>query len=263
MAPQVGRVHQPIKRAETGKLKFLLEAVPKLMTVTLDTNITEIINTVERSYGQKIPTRQAQKVKSHMTDRVKGPCRHCHQLGHTRRLCPILRAKSPDETSFNTLQQQQQRQLPRFEDHGEDDGTFADGGLEMEPGHEARPDTTNHPNGELRPLPSGNFGQPYHVADSVVDPSLEQRIRRLNSCEAPVPIQPAIIQTRSQTEHQIRARAQPQAQPGPQSHDANRSAKETRLEAARLMQQAAALMQEAARLNSEAARLTAQAANEP
>ena len=66
--PADGKAHQDIKRAETGKLKFLLEAVPKLMSVTLDTNIVEIIDAIERKYGQKIPTRQAQKVKANLTE---------------------------------------------------------------------------------------------------------------------------------------------------------------------------------------------------
>lgn len=123
-----GKAHQDIKRAETGKLKFLLEAVPKLITVTLDTNVSEIIEAVERTYGQKIPTRQAQKVKANLTDRVKGPCRQCHRLGHTRRHCPQLRTSAPGPMDFSNLQQE----ITHFANEDGEDETYADGGLELE-----------------------------------------------------------------------------------------------------------------------------------
>ena len=91
-----GPAHQNIKRAETGKMKFLMEAVPRLMTVTAETTIPNIIEVVERHYGQQIPKRQAQKVKGALVQRVKGPCRHCHRVGHTRRYCPQLRSTMPE-----------------------------------------------------------------------------------------------------------------------------------------------------------------------
>lgn len=248
-----GRAHQDIKRAETGKLKFLLEAVPKLMTVTLDTNVLEIIDAVEQKYGQKIPTRQAQKVKSSLTDRVKGPCRHCHQLGHTRRRCPQLRDSAPGPMAFNGLQQE----LSNFAGQDNEDGAYADGGLELDSGNDTAPgpvDFVNgqqphvhRPNDQLQRAPSGGFSQPYQIGNGIpVDPHLANRIQRLNSSEAPVPMQPAINQDHSQHERQ-----------GPvQNPETIRTPRETRLEAARLMQRAADLMQEAARLNAEAARLT-------
>ena len=92
-----GPAHQNIKRAETGKMKFLMEAVPRLMTVTAETTIPNIIEVVERHYGQQIPKRQAQKVKGALVQRVKGPCRHCHRVGHTRRYCPQLRSTMPEQ----------------------------------------------------------------------------------------------------------------------------------------------------------------------
>lgn len=249
-----GRAHQHIKRAETGKLKFLLEAVPKLVNVTLDTNILEIIEAVERKYGQKIPTRQAQKVKSNLTDRVKGPCRHCHQLGHTRRRCPQLGDSAPGPMTFNALQ----RDLSNLAGQGDDDGGYDDGGLDLDSGNETAPgpsDYTNgqpapsghRPNDQLHRASSGGFSQPYHIGDGIpVDPHLASRIQRLNSSDGPVAMQPAITQDRSQHEHQ-----------GPlQNPETIRTPRETRLEAARLMQRAAELMQEAGRLNAEAARLT-------
>jgi hypothetical protein len=252
-----GRTHQDIKRAETGKLKFLLEAVPKLMTVTLDTNILEIIDTVERKYGQKIPTRQAQKVKSNLTDRVKGPCRHCHQLGHTRRHCPQLRDSAAGPMTLNTLQ----RELSHFAGQDNDDSTYADGGLELDSGNDTAPGPTNYskgqqPNDQLQPPSSGGYSQPYQTGNGIpVDPNLANRIQRLNSSEVSVPMQPAINQDSSLPEHQ----GPPQNQAS--NHGQTRAPQETRLAAARLMQRAAELMQEAARLNFEAARLTVSVAS--
>ncbi|KAK4694133.1 hypothetical protein P7C71_g3399, partial [Lecanoromycetidae sp. Uapishka_2] len=253
-----GRAHQDIKRAETGKLKFLLEAVPRLMTVTLDTNILEIIDAVERKYGQKIPTRQAQKVKSNLTDRVKGPCRQCHQLGHTRRRCPQLRDAAPGPLTFNALQ----HELSNFAGQDNEDGAYADGGLELDSGNDTAPGPENFTNGQQphghqpndqlqRAPPSGGFSQPYQLVNGIpVDPNLASRIQRLNSGDGPVVMQPAITHERSQHERQ------PQNQGPVQNSATIRSPQETRIEAARLMQRAADLMQEAARLNSEAARLT-------
>ena len=256
------RSHQPIKRAETGKLKFLLEAVPKLMTVTLDTNILEIIAVVERKYGQKIPTRQAQKVKANLTDRVKGPCRHCHQLGHTRRHCPQLQSPAPGPMSISNLEQD----LSQFANEDGDDAAYADGGLELDHTAERGLDPVtyvgNHqPNGHTALFTQAHPPQPSNppdfssiqAGDIPMDPTLPNVIRRLSPREAPalpppVPEQAAMIQN-----------AQPIPEPSPSQ--INQTPQETRLEAAKLMQQAARLMQEAARLNSEAARLTASVAN--
>lgn len=251
--------HQDIKRAETGKLKFLLEAVPKLMLVTLDTNIQDIINTVAQRYGQKIPLRQAQKVKSALTDRVKGPCRHCHQLGHTRKHCPQLRDSAPGPVSFtgNSITHHSNGN----DDH--DDGTYADGGLDYEHTDGGHPDLMDYANDD----PSNNnasgfsLGHPQHLPNNMftpsrqngisLDPTLASRIERLNSGETPVPIQPAVAP--QSTPNQLTATQNSQTTKTPQ---------EARLEAAKLMQQAARLMQEAARLNSEAARLTASVAGD-
>lgn len=254
---ELAKPHQDIKRAETGKLKFLLEAVPKLMLVTLDTNIQEIIDTVALRYGQKIPLRQAQKVKSALTDRVKGPCRHCHQLGHTRRQCPQLQGPASGSTAFT--QSGITHHSNGNEDH--DDGTYADGGLDYGPengGHSDLMDyaNTHHSNnntssfslGHPQQMPSNMF-TPSRPNGLSLDPTLATRIERLNSGEAPVPVQPAVAP--QPTTNQRTATQNPQTKKTP---------REAGLEAARLMQQAARLMQEAARLNLEAARLTAAAA---
>ena len=251
-----GRTHQDIKRAETGKLKFLLEAVPKLMTVTLETNILEIIDAVERKYGQKIPTRQAQKVKSALTDRVKGPCRHCHQLGHTKRRCPQLRDTAPGPIAFNPLQQD----LARFAAQDNTNGNYGGETIDIDSDHDTAPGPIGfvnghrpnepQPNDQLQTASAGGFTRPYRIGHSIVDPNLANRIQRLNSNEGPVPMQPAINQERSLPEHLTGQRAPPPIQ------DTNRTPREARIEAARLMQRASDLMQEAARLNAEAARLT-------
>ena len=253
------RAHQDIKRAETGKLKFLLEAVPKLLNVNLDTNILEIIEAVERKYGQKIPTRQAQKVKASLTDRVKGPCRHCHQLGHTRRHCPQLQASAPGPMTFPQLE----REMSRYANEDGDDATYADGGLELDPGDNRALNpmayVANHqPNGHTQlftqappqPAPNQTVFNNMPPNEIPMDPTLPNGVRRLSPREAPIPEQPPIVPN----PHII---PEPNANQNQHTH----TPQETRLEAAKLMQQAARLMQEAARLNSEAARLTASVAN--
>lgn len=255
----LGKPHQDIKRAETGKLKFLLEAVPKLMVINLDTNIQEIIDTVAQKYGQKIPLRQAQKVKSALTDRVKGPCRHCHQLGHTRRQCPQLRDSAPEPMSFT--QNSITHHSNGNEDH--DDGAYADGGLDYDPEDGGHSDLIHYGNDNPSTNSTSGFslGHPQQLSNNMftasrqnglpLERTLASRIERLNSGEAPVPVQPAVAP--QQTPAQLTAT---------QGSQTTKSPKEARLEAAKLMQQAARLMQEAARLNSEAARLTASAAGE-
>ena len=53
-----------VSRAETSKLKFLIEAVPQLLQVDPDTPTRVIIEAVRAKYGQDIALRQAQKVKA-------------------------------------------------------------------------------------------------------------------------------------------------------------------------------------------------------
>jgi hypothetical protein len=272
------RAHQDIKRAETGKLKFLLEAVPKLITVTLDTNVLEIIDAVERTYGQKIPTRQAQKVKASLTDRIKGPCRHCHQLGHTRRQCPQLRASASGSLDFSNLQ----HDITQFANGDGEDETYADGGLEVGGNHRAiedqmdfvgirQPDGRDQNFNSARSQPMPDSIHPQHAivpngfvnlqptssgirADPIPAQGLQGRI-------APVPERSATAQNpqaisqpgTAQTSQSIIQLDGPRNQGTPT---------DTRLEAAKLMQQAARLMHEAARLNAEAARLTASVANQ-
>lgn len=256
-----GRPHQAIKRAETGKLKFLLEAVPKLMTVTLDTNITEIIEAVERKYGQKIPTRQAQKVKAGLTDRVKGPCRHCHQLGHTRRHCPQLPSSVSGPMDFSNLHQS----ISKFTHENGGDGAHAGGGLELDNGEDSTLCDTNPVRGNQRldghspvlpqaaNLQATNASQLAHLQPgrTSVDRGLATQLQQFNSQGGPTSEPSPLVPNPRPVGQPVPA----QTQQGPQTPQ------QARLEAARLMQQAAGLMQEAARLNAEAARLTASVAN--
>ena len=258
------KAHQDIKRAETGKLKFLLDAVPKLMNVTLDTNVVEIIETVERKYGQKIPTRQAQKVKASLTERVKGPCRHCHQIGHTRKYCSQLRTSAPGPMNYMNNGNAAEG-LSNYANGHHDDGTYADGGLDFDSGDERASDPIDysnghHPNGQNpafipgqpQPVPSITSSQPQQIGVAI-DPDLANRLQRPNYGEPPVTIQPVAARNTAST-------SQPNRAQSGKSTQSARTPQESRLEAARLMQQAARLMQEAARLNSEAARLTASVA---
>lgn len=274
-----GRAHQDIKRAETGKLKFLLEAVPKLITVTLDTNVLEIIEAVERTYGQKIPTRQAQKVKANLTERIKGPCRHCHQLGHTRRHCPQLRVSANGPLDFSNLQQE----ITDFTNRNCDDETYVDDGLEVGTGNVRvmedqldfggthQPDSRDQQFTSAHPRPMSNSIHPQQAVNPngfvnlqpggsaiLVDPIVTNGLQRRN---APVPERSTIVQApESMAQPGSAQKSQPIARlDAPQTQI---TPAETRLEAAKLMQQAARLMQEAARLNAEAARLTASVASQ-
>ena len=278
--PADAKAHQDIKRAETGKLKFLLEAVPKLLTVTLETNILEIVDVVERKYGQKIPTRQAQKVKASLTERIKGPCRQCHVVGHTRRRCPQLRASAPGPITFNSMQQD----FRHFADETQDDTTYGDTGLDLDSGNDRAPNPANYINSratngqstsysgqaQAQSASSAAYNQAYQTPNGIVDPSLASRLQRLNSSEAPLPMQPTM--TSNQQLHpqapvtpnqQLHMQADQMAKQSSatQNQSVLKTPQEARLEAARLMQQAAILMQEAAKLNLEAASLTASVAS--
>ena len=276
--------HQNIKRAETGKLKFLVEAVPSLMKVTLETSIHDIVAVVEQTYGQKIPKRQAQKVKGALVTRVKGPCRHCHQMGHTRRHCSQLRASAIRPNEFSTNDGIQYSGA----EHGDD--TYADGGLEdtYAEGH-----TMDFEDGQSQqanmfhqhPIPQSkrSFTRTHqdNPAESgqnaiVVDPSLSNNTQQhygaptvppRNVSTQPISSpQNALQQTRSNLDIHNRTTTQPNSDPGVSSTPQNdkalgKTAVDTRLEASRLMQQAAELMQQAANMHAEAARLTASVAS--
>ena len=270
-----GPSHQNIKRAETGKLKFLVEAVPKLMNVTVETSIHDIITTVERKYGQKIPTRQAQKVKGHLVTRVKGPCRHCHRMGHTRRHCPQLRNSAPGPINFSN------NDGIDFSRNSHGDGDYADGGLADTFDEGDTVDYDNEPPRQAnmfhqhsRPHPSSPLN---HVNENGIDPSLGVAVdRSYGTTPVPprlAPIQPPLSasQIALQQAHQ---NSVPRNHSIPRSNAAqlnrevtqdsasaelppnpNLTPAEARREALRLMQQASVLMQQASKMQAEASRL--------
>lgn len=78
-----------ISRPEASKLRFLVEALPQLMTVTPETKTKEIIDLVSAKYGTVMMLRQAQKVKAALLRKQKrNKCRRCGQEGHNKRNCP-------------------------------------------------------------------------------------------------------------------------------------------------------------------------------
>ena len=277
-----GPSHQNIKRAETGKLKFLVEAVPKLMNVTVDTSIHDIIATVEQKYGQKIPTRQAQKVKGSLVTRVKGPCRHCHRMGHTRRYCPQLRDSAPGPIDFST------NNAMDFSRNGQGEGNYAGAGLDdtfgegdtMEYDNE-RTEQANVFHQNPRPQVNIDFD---HTTQNGIDPNLSADIQPpYNASPMPAGIattQPPALPATQTTPQQPRqsisegtsnpihknttqlnhetsqesAGSQPAA-------NAPRTAGEVRKEASRLMQQASVLMQQASQMQADASRLLSSVAD--
>ena len=231
--------HQNIKRAETGKLRFLLEAVPKLMTVTLDTNVQEIVDAVEKKHGQRIPTRQAQKVKTGLAPRVRGPCRHCQQIGHTRRHCPQLKGiiNGPQDFSIDDTMDM------TGADQGSDAGTYADGGPEHDYGNGGAMDADRDHDGQRQQPPKR--GRPRTQQNSAaIDPSLSNGFETVRVIHQSYPALENSQQTPQSNQLARSATSAP-----------NKNPAEVRMEAARLMQSAAKLMEQAAKMNAEAAAL--------
>ncbi|KAL8734458.1 MAG: hypothetical protein Q9181_003179 [Wetmoreana brouardii] len=252
--------HQNIKRAETGRLKFLVEAVPQLLDVTVMTTTTAIIEAVERRYGQRIPLRQAQKVKRALAGGIHGPCRYCRDGGHNKRNCPLR--KQREEAGIIAP--------PTAAELGPEPYNYPDD--DMSPN-----DTDGHqlPPGEPR---CAICYQPGHGRDGCPREAMTTQhandppgYRNGGPSQPPaysIPYDPPInhddiygtstLQTPSHPPQPDRRLLSPSVPTDPAlSNDPPRTAKEIQAEAARLMQQAAKLMNEAARMNAEAARLTA------
>ena len=262
---QPGSAHQNIKRAETGKLKFLLEAVPTIIHVTLKTSIHEIIAAVEQKYGQKIPIRQAQKVKGALVTRVKGPCRHCHRMGHTRKSCPQLvkPALGPIDFANSALDFPNQDQSDDGYPDGGMDDTFDHTGINY--AHDS-PDHSHlyprpHPQSVDPSLHNGSAGPAY-----VPSPIAPSRPPPLQPVAATVPLSLRTAGPNFSPETALAARhgrpyqdtpETPEIGPASDNRPDNRSPAEIRSEAARLVHQATQMMQHAAKLNTEASRLLA------
>lgn len=261
-------VSQNIKRAEPGKLKFLLDAVPKLITVDRATKTETIIQAVKNKYGQTISVRQAQKVKRELSRKVKGPCRLCQQTDHSRRDCPQRQASGSDGVTAGNAD------LP------EDLGAYADGQTDNSSAEEEHPRKPTHCSvcfrtghnrkncpGKDRPetVQTGNSASPGNQQGPAPTASMS------NGPQNQVPLDPVLTGSFRPAIQRMSRTAQPQGNPGPPIAETEqarvaevgplRTPQATRLEAAKMMQQAAKLMNEAARLNNEAARLTASVAN--
>ena len=251
---------QDIKRAEASRLKFLVEAVPKHMTVAEDTSTKLIIETVKEKYGQDIALRQAQKVKALLCPKSREICQRCGKA-HARSVrCSRIRLSRSNQASGvnamasnestqidweadgDTIQLSDQaisrNEIPTLQHNGTADTNVVDPRLQY--------------SSVTRPEDSATHVQ---TVPTMVDPNL-----MLQSHQQSLPLNG--VQTQQLAiSNPVRV---PMGTPirgvatNPQS---SRTPRETRLEAARLMQSAARLMQEAARLNAEAARLTASVAN--
>ncbi|MCJ1432036.1 hypothetical protein MMC27_001392 [Xylographa pallens] len=256
---------QDIKRAEASKLKFLVEAVPKHMAVTDDTSTKTIIEVVKEKYGQDIALRQAQKVKALLCPKPKETCERCGKA-HAR---SVRCEQSQRSSTIQASRDRSSRAQP-----SERSESIA---MDWQP-HEDRSQSSDH---TMSSTANPAVQQIAEVTTIVVDPRLSRNsTTRTEQNTASHQIisttrEPsAILQSHSQPSDPNGVQAQQQvgnnlqrmpigarvralvANPQP-----SRTPQETRLEAARLMQNAARLMQEAARLNAEAARLTASVAN--
>lgn len=250
-------VPQTIKRPEVGKLKFLLEVIPKIIDMDEPVTTTVIIDAVKRKYGQDLPLRQAQRVKRALGCKPHGPCRNCRRMGHSKKTCPQLPfpgTLDDDSLPSGRTGDQEGRGTPVHV--GNDDRcmtedqctqSFQHGHIQSDCTSEA---TAIPSNGESVFNQERQNPQSTHASDQVqngvIDPNLSMGIRRI------CPHTDRILHSSGPLPGEI-----DNSQQEPQT----KTAQETRLEAARLMQHAATLMQQAARLNAEAARLTASVAN--
>lgn len=259
--PDGGGAHQAIKRAETGRLAFLLETVPKLLAVTAETTIHDIIEAVERKHGQRIPTRQAQKVKSGLCPRIKGPCRECHQSGHTRRHCPLITnsASRVVDDSMNTTWNESTMGDTAVDasmdmvatEEGSTGTSYIDAGLNTT-GEDRMADPTNLSNlAHERPSQNSTRAQ-------------TAQMRNNNEDECNTTIDPRLdddyhdIQMNDSHGSSYDDRLAP---PQRNQFSSDKTACEVRLEASRMMHEAARLMEQAAKMNAEAARLSASVAH--
>lgn len=268
-------VSQTIKRPEAGKLKFLIEAVPKIIDMEEPITTTIIIEAVKRKYGQNLPLRQAQKVKRALGCKPHGPCRECRRMGHSKKTCPQL---YPGGVNPNSMPRSDPLNL---------DANLDDSGMQVDStnGVQAERSVDNRPRTEHRCTRCFQPGHtrnhcPIEVAPTAsmdgAGVSQEGRGHPTNHVNGHAPDEVSIDPNlRSTTQRAVRSAVQQQSSgtaaqaTDTQSNQTSmlhheqpaRTTQDTRLEAARLMQQAARLMQEAARLNAEAAKLTLSAAN--
>lgn len=246
-------VSQTIKRPEVGKLKFLIEAIPKLINIEEDVTVNIIQEAIENKYGQKIPLRQAQKVKRALGAKPKGPCRECRQMGHSKRTCPQIHTMVDDADRIGPSEPLDYGNGGMRVEFSDDDQNRTDRRSSrcFQPGHSL----AHCPDGADPMHLHDSAGSNYNVTASLTDftnrqtrdeASIDPNLR--NGPQRPGPDIPQVQRSHSSSIHH-------------DPREQQRTPHDTRAEAARLMQQAARLMQEAAKLNFEAARLNASVAN--
>ncbi|KAL8803557.1 MAG: hypothetical protein Q9200_006166 [Gallowayella weberi] len=270
--------HQDIKRPETGRLKFLVDVVPQLLDVTVTTSTTAIIDAVERRYGQRIPLRQAQKVKRALAGRIHGPCRYCKTAGHSKRNCPLR--KEREAAGIMALPSNEELGLEGFQydnhnhnnnDDDDDDGDMTPDGHDDE--HQPQPDDRRctqcfQPGHHRGNCPNETLPSTTHPSN--IHPDFRTADTPTTSSQPggyPIPYDPVnheqvygstpLPPTSTQPDEPL---ATPSVMNPSLAQNNGRpplTPKEKQAEAARLMQRAAKLMSEAAMMNAEASRLTA------
>lgn len=254
------RVSQNIKRVEVGKLKFLLEAVPKLIDVDRKTKTETIVQAIETRYGQTISVRQAQKVRQGLS---RGPCRVCNQAGHSRRECSQRQISTPDGAAAEN------GDLP--EDHMD----YADGEMDDSMSEEDRPRKPTHcsvcfQTGHNRKNCPQKDRSDVTRAGNSATPGDQQgpapTALMIDGLQDQVPLDPTLTNSLHPTIQRILHRVQAQGNSGSSITESEQAPiaeigpvmtpQITALKVSSLMEQAAKLMNEAARLHNEAKKLT-------
>ena len=244
---------QRTKRAETAKLAFLLENVPKLIDINTDTSTRAIIEAVKQKYGQELAIRQAQKVKARLILRLKSPSRISSNTSPNRPEPVVVR----EAIAATNVHSDATQPVNCTEGHS----------MRAQGVHESVPTFTSPATIESSTAASAHALPAISVAfGHNMD---DQPARTIQGTSQRSPVSRHEQRPSSSTTHT--AQSGHTGTSGNVRLDHSRapvlplsttsSPQEVRMEAARLMQNAARLMQEAARLNAEAARLTASVAN--
>ena len=273
------RVQQNCKRSEVAKLSFLVKAVPELLGgVDRDTRPSQIIEVIERKYGQKLLHRQAQKVKQYL---CRKPCRYCHQFGHINKDCPqrppdadVSPVDDAEVSSGTERPRKRSRCLVCFQTGHNRKNCPQKDSIESQNQDAAmlRSQLTTAayaPNLPPDRRLEGTFGLAPVIED---EPDLGGSVDDFDNLNTQTARSSAVPQGLFPPNRSIEAprgpsnprdtrssRSPPRATspPVPAPLPRSTAVPNPKEQAARLMHQAASLMQEAARLNFEAARLTA------
>ena len=218
-----------MSRAETSKLKFLLEVVPLLLTVESSTPTRAIIDAIKQKYGTEIALRQAQKVKATLCPRPRESDGRNPQDGESPRYDegrrgPLQTEQSPlvmnDDSDMQADPDDDTIRLEQLEGRG--DENF---------------DSTQRPN-----LPTNVPVSASHVSSLQTSHGLNTAVRRVEQQSSTSSHSQALLETMKAS--RLTGGKSPQA---------------IRAEAATLFQRASEKFQEATRLHQEAACLHAEA----